>query len=216
MAALRSPALAVDSAWRSVPLASVRSCCGLAAKAAAVHSMVIVKVMSPAQTSCATNAVIGADNVPVDIAPGGQACYVISITPTAPLAPTDWTYFALDDLPYAGRQISVLWDKTGRRYGLGAGLHILADGKKIASSSEAGGVKMWDVTTGKVTQTLAEAENKKIFGLFVSPDGKLLVTASGDTTVRLWDLDPDDDNVAPRPIEPNPDRTPRERFRERE
>src|SRR5207244_1012302 len=41
------------------------------------------------QTSCATNAVIGADNVPADIAPAGQACYVISITPTAPLAPTE-------------------------------------------------------------------------------------------------------------------------------
>jgi hypothetical protein len=49
----------------------------------------ILATFTFAQTSCATNAVIGADNVPVDIGPGGQACYVISITPTAPLAPTE-------------------------------------------------------------------------------------------------------------------------------
>jgi hypothetical protein len=42
-----------------------------------------------AQTNCATNAVIAADNVPANIGPGGQACYVISITPTAALAPTE-------------------------------------------------------------------------------------------------------------------------------
>jgi hypothetical protein len=41
------------------------------------------------RTDCATNAVIGADNAPVDIAAGGQACYVISITPTATFPPTE-------------------------------------------------------------------------------------------------------------------------------
>jgi len=44
------------------------------------------------QTSCATNAVTGGDGVPVDIAAGGQACYVISITPTDPFAPTEVTF----------------------------------------------------------------------------------------------------------------------------
>ena len=49
----------------------------------------ILATFTYAQTSCATNAVIRADNVPANIAPGGQACYVIAITPTAPLAPTE-------------------------------------------------------------------------------------------------------------------------------
>lgn len=55
-----------------------------------------------------------------------------------PLAPADWPWFALDDLPYQGHSISVLWDKDGTRYGLGAGLHILVDGKRTATSPKLG------------------------------------------------------------------------------
>jgi hypothetical protein len=51
-----------------------------------------------------------------------------------PLAPQDWDYFALDDVPYRGRRLAIVWDKTGTRYSLGKGLHILVDGKPAASS----------------------------------------------------------------------------------
>jgi hypothetical protein len=51
-----------------------------------------------------------------------------------PLAPDSWDYFALDDLPYKGRRVSVVWDKRGSRYGLGAGLHLVADGTRLASA----------------------------------------------------------------------------------
>ncbi|HZT81639.1 MAG TPA: glycosyl hydrolase family 65 protein, partial [Gemmataceae bacterium] len=53
-----------------------------------------------------------------------------------PLAPADWDYFALDDVPYRGRRVSIAWDRTGKRYGLGKGLHVLADGKQIASAGK--------------------------------------------------------------------------------
>ncbi len=52
-----------------------------------------------------------------------------------PLAPADWEYFAMDDLPYRGHLLSILWDKTGTRYGRGIGLRLLADGKEMASSA---------------------------------------------------------------------------------
>ena len=51
-----------------------------------------------------------------------------------PLAPDSWDYFALDDLPYRGHRLAVLWDKTGERYGRGAGLHVLVNGDTAASS----------------------------------------------------------------------------------
>jgi len=51
-----------------------------------------------------------------------------------PLAPADWDYFALDDVPYRGHRISIVWDKTGKRYKLGAGLHVLVDGTQAATS----------------------------------------------------------------------------------
>ena len=53
-----------------------------------------------------------------------------------PLAPADWDYFALDDVSYRGHRVSVVWDKTGERYKLGAGLHVLVDGKKAGSSDK--------------------------------------------------------------------------------
>ena len=55
-----------------------------------------------------------------------------------PLAPEDWPYFALDDLPYHGRRVSILWDRDGSRYRRGAGLHILVDGKTAATSPRLG------------------------------------------------------------------------------
>jgi hypothetical protein len=51
-----------------------------------------------------------------------------------PLAPDTWDYFALDELPYRGRRVAIVWDRLGTRYGLGKGLHLLVDGKKEASS----------------------------------------------------------------------------------
>jgi hypothetical protein len=50
-----------------------------------------------------------------------------------PLAPQTWPYFALEDVPYHGRKLTILWDKDGSRYGRGVGLRLLVDGKEIAA-----------------------------------------------------------------------------------
>jgi hypothetical protein len=49
-----------------------------------------------------------------------------------------WDYFCLDGVPYHGRMLTVLYDKTGERYGKGSGLRILADGKGIGVSKTLG------------------------------------------------------------------------------
>ncbi|MDX2036277.1 MAG: discoidin domain-containing protein [Isosphaeraceae bacterium] len=59
-----------------------------------------------------------------------------------PLAPEDWAYFALDDLSYKGRSISVLWDAVGNRYGRGRGLHVVVDGRLAASTHELGPLRI--------------------------------------------------------------------------
>jgi len=53
-----------------------------------------------------------------------------------PLAPAEWSFFALDDLPYHGSKVSIIWDKDGSRYQQGAGLQILVNGKKAASATK--------------------------------------------------------------------------------
>jgi hypothetical protein len=54
----------------------------------------------------------------------------------SPLAPEDWPYFALDRIAYHGRTLTILWDKTGQRYGRGRGLRVLADGREIAAADQ--------------------------------------------------------------------------------
>ena len=53
-----------------------------------------------------------------------------------PLLPDgQWDWFALDAVPYHGRTLTILWDKTGARYGKGAGLRLFADGKLLAETN---------------------------------------------------------------------------------
>ncbi|MBL9137263.1 MAG: hypothetical protein JNK85_15430 [Verrucomicrobiales bacterium] len=58
-----------------------------------------------------------------------------AIVEVHPLLPTNtWDYFCLDDVPYHGRRLTIAWDRTGQRYGRGAGLQVLADGNLVARS----------------------------------------------------------------------------------
>ena len=57
-----------------------------------------------------------------------------------PLAPEDWSYFALDDVRYHGHDIAIVWDRDGTRYQKGAGLTVLSDGKVVAHAATVGRV----------------------------------------------------------------------------
>jgi hypothetical protein len=64
-----------------------------------------------------------------------------------PLVPDGaWDFFCLDRVPYHGRMLTILYDRSGKKYGKGAGLRILADGKEIGHSP----------TLGRVVAPLAE------------------------------------------------------------
>jgi hypothetical protein len=54
-----------------------------------------------------------------------------------PLLPAGtWDWFCLDEVKYHGHELTILWDKDGKRYGRRPGLMILADGKQIAHSDK--------------------------------------------------------------------------------
>ncbi len=56
-----------------------------------------------------------------------------------PLLPDGrWDWFCLDNVLYHGRILTILWDKTGGKYGKGKGLRVLADGREIARSEALG------------------------------------------------------------------------------
>ncbi|MCI2416086.1 discoidin domain-containing protein [Saccharopolyspora sp. K220] len=45
-----------------------------------------------------------------------------------PLAPPEWDHFAVENVPYHGHNVTVLWDRGGSRYGQGAGLSVFING----------------------------------------------------------------------------------------
>jgi Alpha-L-arabinofuranosidase B (ABFB) domain/F5/8 type C domain/Trehalase len=55
-----------------------------------------------------------------------------------PLVPDSWDYFALENIPYHGHSLTVLWDRTGSRYGRGQGLGVYVDGTRVAGQATLG------------------------------------------------------------------------------
>jgi hypothetical protein len=63
-----------------------------------------------------------------------RADSVVEVNPVLPAGQWDW--FCLDNVRYHGRILTIFWDHTGRKYGRGAGLTVLADGRPIAHAAE--------------------------------------------------------------------------------
>ena len=55
---------------------------------------------------------------------------VVEVNPLLPA--NTWDYFCLDNVRYHGRILTIIWDKSGEKYGRGKGLIVLANGEQIA------------------------------------------------------------------------------------
>lgn len=52
-----------------------------------------------------------------------------------PIIPDEWEWFCAEDIRWQGRDVTVIYDKTGEKYGKGKGLTVFLDGE-IAAHSE--------------------------------------------------------------------------------
>jgi WD40 repeat protein len=81
--------------------------------------------------------------------------------------------------------------EAGRFVAPGAkGIALLAfspDGRLIAASSDRS-LWLWNVTSGRLLQTLVQIHRGEIKSLTFSPDAKLLASASDDSTVLVWEV----------------------------
>ena len=62
-----------------------------------------------------------------------RADNIIEINPLLP-AKKKWNWFCLDNVMYHGKVITIIWDKTGKKYNKGKGLTVWVDGKLSAKS----------------------------------------------------------------------------------
>jgi hypothetical protein len=55
---------------------------------------------------------------------------IVQVDPLLPM--NEWEWFCLDGVYYRGRVLTIVWDRTGSRYGRGAGFAIWAEGEELA------------------------------------------------------------------------------------
>ena len=107
------------------------------------------------------------------VKPGGKVCVIDLAT-----GKECWTAKAADD-EYV---LCLAFSPDGKMLATGAGF-VESD------------IRLWDVASGKEIKRL-EGHRACISSLVFWPDGKTLASASGDQTIRLWDLT-DISNVPP-------------------
>jgi len=78
-----------------------------------------------------------------------------------------------------------VWNESGH---ISALSNLFDGGKKVAAGGSKGRVKVWNLDTGKVDQTLFEGGKEPVELLCVSPDGKRLAAYEQFGPIRVWNL----------------------------
>ena len=79
------------------------------------------------------------------------------------------------------------WDKIKAHESKISALVISPDGKQLATAGDGTRIKVWELSTGALKQTLV-APGREIDSLAFNVRGQLLASAGDDKTVRIWDV----------------------------
>lgn len=110
-----------------------------------------------------------------------------------PLAPSEWDFFALEDVPYRGYLLSIVWDKSGTHYGLGKGMHVFVDGKRVGHSDTLRSLELTGAVPDKAISSGVSTPTTVRTNFAVNNDGTYFprittsFTAAGTSTSKLND-----------------------------
>ena len=99
----------------------------------------------------------------------------------------------------------------GRHQGGVLRLVFTPDGRKLVSSDDNGGVIVWDVADGEISEELTartpcstgpSSACEGVYGLALSPDGRTLYSSADDGQAILWDLSGDRRLLRSFPVDP--------------
>ncbi len=99
-----------------------------------------------------------------------------------PLAPKTWDYFAVDEIPYRGQLISIVWDKLGTRYKLGKGFHLLVNGKLVKSSPQLHTITVADAIPLPESNAIPNDDGIVLTNFAVNNDGTFYPRTSASFT----------------------------------
>ena len=116
-----------------------------------------------------------------------------------PLLPENtWDYFCLDRVPYHGKTLTIAFDRTGQRYGRGAGLRVYVDGEEVANRPDLGRLeaRLGAPPTPAATEATAGWQKSpsnpvpNALGYATSPDGVHWTKAAGNPVFRPDPMNP--------------------------
>lgn len=91
-----------------------------------------------------------------------------------PLIPDSWDHFAVEDLPYHGHLLTIIWDRDGTHYDHGAGFRVLQDGKLIYHVNAIGNAQI------QVDPPVAPAATTRLLNVAANP------LAADQTWLNSW------------------------------